>query len=92
MADFLAVIDSDITQAIQVSTDFPPVLLDSTDCYPMQSCKEEHQAGRLGDISSARELKNDLRNALNESLADVKTWGGEFAFERTLLSMDYWKL
>ncbi|KAF9523695.1 hypothetical protein CPB83DRAFT_775083 [Crepidotus variabilis] len=72
MADFLAIIDSDITQAIQ-------------------SCKEEQQSGRLVDVSSARDAKNELRSSLNDSLADSKLWGGEYAFERALLSMDYWK-
>jgi hypothetical protein len=57
----------------------------------VQSCKEELQASRVPDIIAARAARNDVRNALNESFADVESWDGEFAFERSLLSMQYWK-
>ncbi|KAJ3516667.1 hypothetical protein NLJ89_g980 [Agrocybe chaxingu] len=58
----------------------------------IQSSKEEIEAGRVTDFSSAREAKNDLRNAVNESIADVKSWGGEFPFERAAASIEYWRL
>lgn len=89
MADFLAVIDSDITQAIQVRpfSGFPR----EHDLMCSQSCREELQAGRIIDIPAARAAKKDLLSALNESLADVSSWGGEFGFERAALSMEYWR-
>ncbi|KAF9034819.1 hypothetical protein BJ165DRAFT_1511762 [Panaeolus papilionaceus] len=72
MADMLALIDSDIGQAIQ-------------------SSKEEIEGGRVVDFSLAREARNELRCAVNDSLADVSSWGGEFPFERAAASIDYWK-
>ncbi|KAI6143382.1 hypothetical protein BKA82DRAFT_4185579 [Pisolithus tinctorius] len=59
MAAMLAVIDTDISQAIQ-------------------SCKEELEGGRLWV-------------SVQESLADVKSWGGEFPFERAASSIEFWK-
>ncbi|PPQ74933.1 hypothetical protein CVT24_002967 [Panaeolus cyanescens] len=73
MAEMLAVIDSDIGQAIQ-------------------SSKEEIEGGRVVDFSSAREARNELRCAVNESLADVSSWGGEFPFECAAASIDFWKI
>ncbi|KAF8801751.1 hypothetical protein BYT27DRAFT_7226664 [Phlegmacium glaucopus] len=73
MADILAVIDADISQAIQ-------------------SSKEEIEGGRVVDFTSAREAKNELRCAVNDSLADVKSWGGEFPFERAVASIEFWKI
>jgi len=72
MADILAIIDADISQAIQ-------------------SSKEEIEGGGVLDFTLAREVKNDLRCAVNDSLADVNSWGGEFPFERAAASIEYWK-
>ncbi|KIK02586.1 hypothetical protein K443DRAFT_677442 [Laccaria amethystina LaAM-08-1] len=58
----------------------------------IQSCKEEIDGGRVGDIASAREAVHDLRCAVNSSMADVKAWGGEFPFERASASIQYWKV
>lgn len=55
-----------------------------------QSSKEEIEGGGV-DFTLAREAKNDLRCAVNDSLADVKSWGGEFPFERAAASIEYWK-
>lgn len=56
-----------------------------------QSSKEEIESGGVVDFTLAREAKNDLRCAVNDSLADVKSWGGEFPFERAAASIEYWK-
>ena len=93
MADILAVIDADISQAIQASFFFflscnTPTL--SNDCFS-QSSKEEIEGGRVADFTMAREARNDLRCAVNDSLADVKSWGGEFPFERAAASIEFWK-
>lgn len=44
------------------------------------------------DFEAARATVAQLRSAVNDSFADVKTWGGEFPFERALVSIEYWKL
>ena len=49
------------------------------------------EGGSVIDFTLAREAKNDLRCAVNDSLADVKSWGGEFPFERAAASIEYWK-
>ena len=59
---------------------------------PFQSSKEEIEGGRVVDFTLAREAKNDLRCAVNDSLADVKSWGGEFPFERAAASIEFWKI
>lgn len=91
MADILVVIDADIGQAIQARNK-----LDRIDCHAyelyFQSCKEEIDGGRIGDFTSAHEAVNDLRMAVNDSLADVESWGGEFPFERAVSSIEYWKI
>jgi len=58
----------------------------------IQSSKEELEAGRVADGSSARTVVNDLRSAIRESFVDVKAWGGEFPFERASAGIDYWRL
>ncbi|KAI6002279.1 hypothetical protein F5J12DRAFT_906387 [Pisolithus orientalis] len=72
MAAMLAVIDTDISQAIQ-------------------SCKEELEGGRVNDLTAARDAVNKLWVSVQESLADVKSWGGEFPFERAASSIEFWK-
>lgn len=73
MATTLAVIDTDISQAIQ-------------------SCKEELEGGRVNDLTTAREEVHKLRVSVQESLADVENWGGEFPFERAVNSIECWKI
>jgi len=58
----------------------------------IQSSKEENEGGRITDFSTAREIVNGLRAAVNESFADVRSWGGEFPFERAQSSLEYWKI
>ncbi|KAF8055147.1 hypothetical protein FPV67DRAFT_1436576 [Lyophyllum atratum] len=58
----------------------------------IQSSKEEIESGRVNDFGVAREIVNDLREAVKESMADVKAWGGEFPFERAASSLEYWKI
>lgn len=73
MADSLAVLDSDMTQAIQ-------------------SSKEELMREKGVGVNEARVVVKELRLRLSEASASVKAWGGEFPFERTQASLEYWKL
>ncbi|KAG6872504.1 hypothetical protein C0995_009260 [Termitomyces sp. Mi166 len=58
----------------------------------IQSSKEEIEGGRVSDWEAAREIVDDLRGVVKESKRDVQAWGGEFPFERTAASLEYWKL
>ena len=73
MADSLAAVDADISQAIQ-------------------SAKEELVGGRPSDIEKARIVVRELGEWLIESSKDTERWGGEFPFEKALVSIEYWKL
>jgi hypothetical protein len=92
MADILAVIDADIGQAIQASVFSSERTGLIPDLIPPQSSKEEIEAGRIRDFVSAREVVSDLRTAVNQSIADTRSWGGEFPFERASFSIQYWKI
>ncbi|KZT00476.1 uncharacterized protein LAESUDRAFT_739614 [Laetiporus sulphureus 93-53] len=72
MADVLAAIDADVTQAIQ-------------------SAKEEMASGRVTDPGAARAVVGALQDALQRSERDTEIWGGDFAFERGAVSVQYWK-
>ncbi|KAF8193933.1 hypothetical protein K438DRAFT_1828281 [Mycena galopus ATCC 62051] len=67
-------------------------VIDADIAQAIQSCKEELEAGRVGDYTSARKALADLRSTVDASYADVETWGGEFPFERAASSLAYWKL
>jgi len=67
-------------------------MIDADIAQAIQSSKEEVEAGRVADYSSARATLNDLRLATRESFADVEAWGGEYPFERASASIDYWNL
>lgn len=56
-----------------------------------QSSKEEMEGGRVHDFTAAREVRDTLRRAVQDSLADVTSWGGEFPFERAHASLEHWK-
>ncbi|KAK7692911.1 hypothetical protein QCA50_004549 [Cerrena zonata] len=71
MVDVLAVIDADITQAIQ-------------------SAKEELMGG--GSRESAITTATELKAAVKASRLDTEHWGGDFPFEKTADSLDYWHL
>ncbi|KAH7909489.1 hypothetical protein BJ138DRAFT_1066952 [Hygrophoropsis aurantiaca] len=73
VADALAVIDADISQAIQ-------------------SCKEEFEGGRVGDMAGARDAISNLWAEIQDSSKDVEIWGGEFPFDRAANSIEYWKI
>jgi hypothetical protein len=73
MADSLAVLDSDMTQAIQ-------------------SGKEELMRESGAGVNEARAVVKELRLRLSEASASAKSWGGEFPFERTQASLEYWKI
>ncbi|KAJ7358436.1 hypothetical protein DFH08DRAFT_770284 [Mycena albidolilacea] len=67
-------------------------VIDADIAQAIQSCKEEVEAGRVGDYTSARKALADLRSTVDASYADVETWGGEFPFERAASSLAYWSL
>ncbi|KAJ7922397.1 hypothetical protein B0H13DRAFT_1983039 [Mycena leptocephala] len=67
-------------------------VIDADIAQAIQSCKEEIEAGRVGDYTSARKALTDLRSTVDASYAEVETWGGEFPFERAASSLAYWKL
>ena len=71
--DSLAILDSDMTQAIQ-------------------SGKEELIREKGVGVNEARAVVKELRLRLSEASASVKSWGGEFPFERTQASLEHWKL
>lgn len=73
MTDSLAVLDSDMTQAIQ-------------------SGREELMRENGAGVNEARAVVKELRLRLSEASASVKSWGGEFPFERTQASLEYWKI
>jgi len=91
MADILAVIDADIGQAIQASICRSISYYSRSYQTCSQSSKEEIEGGRVHDFAAAREVRNELRCAVNDSLADVKQWAGEFPFERAAASLEFWK-
>jgi len=72
LSDTLALVDADISQAIQ-------------------SSKEEIDAGRVGDLTAARQIVGELRAVVRDSFLDCETWGGEFPFERASGSIEFWK-
>jgi hypothetical protein len=78
LADQLAVLDSDMTQAIQSSKE--------------ELAREKEKDRASGFINDARAIVKELRLRLSEASASVKSWGGEFPFERTQASLEYWKL
>jgi len=67
-------------------------IIDSDISQAIQSSKEETEAGLVNDYEHARTTVKDLRKAVDESLADVRAWGGEFPFERATASLDVWKV
>jgi len=73
MAYSLAILDADMTQAIQ-------------------SSKEELMREKGSGANEARAVVKELRLRLSEASASVKSWGGEFPFERTQASLEHWKL
>lgn len=73
MALSLALLDADMTQAIQ-------------------SSKEELMREKASGVNEARAVVKELRLRLSEASASVKSWGGEFPFERTQASLEHWKL
>lgn len=72
MADSLAVLDSDMTQAIQSSKE------------------QQLREGNFGE--EARKVVKEFRFRVSEASKSVKSWGGEFPFERTEDSLKYWKV
>ncbi|KAJ6590351.1 hypothetical protein B0H10DRAFT_2167510 [Mycena sp. CBHHK59/15] len=76
--------EGDVAEALAV--------IDADIAQAIQSCKEEVESGRVGDRGPARRALNDLRCAIQASLADVESWGGEFPFERGASSVEYWKV
>lgn len=67
-------------------------VVDSDITQAIQSSKEELDAGRVEDLSVAHQAVDELRRAILESHREVKAWGGEPPFERSLASVLHWKL
>ncbi|KAJ7720084.1 hypothetical protein DFH07DRAFT_858934 [Mycena maculata] len=67
-------------------------VIDADIAQAIQSCKEELEAGRVEEYTSARKALAELRGAVDASCEDVESWGGEFPFERGVSSLAYWKL
>ncbi|KAJ7289357.1 hypothetical protein C8J57DRAFT_1430216 [Mycena rebaudengoi] len=67
-------------------------VIDADVAQAIQSCKEEKEAGRIGDYTFARKVLSELRCAVDASFGDVEEWGGEFPFERASSSLEYWKI
>lgn len=65
--------------------------LDSDMAQAIQSSKEELMRECL-DPNAATAIVGELRKRLSEASASVESWGGEFPFERTQASLQYWKL
>lgn len=75
--------DGDMADALAV--------IDADIAQAIQSATEEIEAGQIGDLGEAREAVSRLRSSVEDSYADVQSWGGEFPFERAFSSMDCWK-
>jgi hypothetical protein len=71
LMNVLAVVDADITQAIQ-------------------SCKEEVR--NEARVAEASVVVSQLKMSIAESLDDVRRWGGEFPFDKSIASLEYWKV
>lgn len=97
LSDILALVDADISQAIQVSP-FIKIrhLLGIVWTYirwqKIQSSKEEVDAGRVADPGDARLVVSALRSAVRDSFVDCEAWGGEFPYERASGSIEFWKM
>ncbi|KAF5329645.1 hypothetical protein D9619_009511 [Psilocybe cf. subviscida] len=57
----------------------------------IQSAKEEIDGNRVHDFAAARGTRDELRDAVLTSMADVSSWSGDFPFERASSSIEYWK-
>ena len=89
-AELLAVVDNDISQAIQVCPALPPV---SHLCLISdQSTKEEIASGSIEDITRVRDATERLKIAVVDSKNDVLTWNGKFPFGRADITIHCWKL
>jgi len=66
--------------------------LDSDMTQAIQSGKEELMRENGAGVNEARAVVKELRLRLSEALASVKSWGGEFPFERTQASLEHWKI
>ncbi|KAK7024719.1 hypothetical protein R3P38DRAFT_2950877 [Favolaschia claudopus] len=67
-------------------------VIDADIAQAIQSCKEEVEAGRVGDYTSARKALAELRSTVDASYAEIEAWGGEFPFERAASSLAYWNV
>ncbi|KAF8879768.1 hypothetical protein CPB84DRAFT_1793071 [Gymnopilus junonius] len=66
-------------------------IIDADIGQAIQSSKEEIESSRVLDLASARDARDKLRAAVQESMVNVNAWGGEFPFERASASLEYWK-
>ena len=66
--------------------------VDSDITQAIQSAKEEIDAGRVMDWTTAHPVVDDLRRAIHDCHREVKSWGGDLPFVRAASSIQYWKL
>jgi hypothetical protein len=91
MAEVLAIVDVDLTQAIQVSSIRKKGLITYSDQIKTpQSSKEELESE--DSDQKAEEVVCELRTALESSDDEVTSWGGEVPFERGLDSIKFLKV
>jgi len=67
-------------------------IVDGDISQALQSCREQLVNELVADLDVARMELRNLRAALMESKVDSESWGGDFAFERSLMSVDVLKL
>jgi len=65
--------------------------IDGDIAQAIQSCKEQIAGDNVSDFEAARCAVRSLKFALLESQRTVESWGGEFAFERGMMSVEGWK-
>jgi hypothetical protein len=94
MAEVLAIVDVDLTQAIQVSSDpkKKSLITHSDQIETPQSSKEELESEDSDQNQKAAEIISELRTALESSDDEVTSWGGEVPFERGLDSIKFLKV
>ncbi|KIK94333.1 hypothetical protein PAXRUDRAFT_828108 [Paxillus rubicundulus Ve08.2h10] len=67
-------------------------VIDADICQAIQSCKEEIVGGRVADLAVARDTISEIWASIEQSSRDVAVWGGEFPFDKTAQSIQYWRI
>lgn len=84
-SDFTFEMDSEMEDAL--------IVIDADIAQALQSCREQLTHGDLvKDRDAARAAVAALRTALQDCRSVIEGWGGEFPFEKSILSLEGWKL